>query len=430
LACDDVCMATDIADEPRHTRTEVTEHLTVLTVCDEWFPASGGISAFNRYLCRALAQAGHSVFCLVPSASSDEHEDARECRTRLVDAAATFGHTTFEALAGRPVLPDGVRPTVVVGHARFTGPMAKALADQSYPQAARLHFVHMHPDRIEWGKGDREDAAFTAEQHTIQERELCETATRTIAVGPLLHEYALSKLTYGPRVADAVQIVPGFDAMPPVRRHRLGRALIMVLGRVHNENKGLALAAKAVGYAVNQLGHSEDDLELYLRGVRPGRGADVRRALLEWSGLPGLTTTIRNYTENPAAVLADLATISLVLMPSFEEDFGLVGWEALCAGVPVLISARSGLGTLIRASGLPGDLVARVVLDVRKDDAVDVPLWASHISRVLHNREAAFRTAEQVLAFMAGRHTWAAAVEVVEDAVRGRQSPTLPRNGG
>src|SRR3954454_8873509 len=52
-------------EPPRVTRFEAKEALTILAVCDEWFPGTGGISAFNRYLCRALSAAGHTVWCLV-----------------------------------------------------------------------------------------------------------------------------------------------------------------------------------------------------------------------------------------------------------------------------------------------------------------------------------------------------------------------------
>jgi hypothetical protein len=57
-------------------------------------------------------------------------------------------------------------------------------------------------------------------------------------------------------------------------------------------------------------------------------------------------------------------------------------------------------------------------LDVLKDDTIDVPLWASRISAVLNNREESFDTAEYVQTAMATRHTWAAVVHVVENAVR------------
>lgn len=408
----------DEAERPRAARIEAKEALTILAVCDEWFPGTGGISAFNRYLCRALASAGHTVLGLVPTSSAAERQDAEDGGVLLINAPPAFGGSPLEALMRKPDLPVGVVPNVVIGHSRYTGPAARVLVEGFYPDAARLHFVHMHPDRTEWGKADRKDAALTTEQATRQERDLCEGATRTIAVGPRLYDYALSKLTYPRHVPDAVQIVPGFDGVVPARRERLGPALVMVMGRVRNENKGLALAAKSVGRAITVLGHSENDLEMYVRGVPVGEGEEVRDALLEWSGVPGLITPIRNYTEHPAEVLDDLAVTSLLLMPSREEDFGLVGWEAMCAGVPVLVSARSGLGTLLLAGDLPKDLTARVVLDVRKNDIVDVPLWANHISRVLHNRDAAFDTAQEVLAIMAKRHTWAAAVAVVEDAVR------------
>jgi hypothetical protein len=75
-----------------------------------------------------------------------------------------------------------------------------------------------------------------------------------------------------------------------------------------------------------------------------------------------------------------------------------------------------GLGKLVQAD-LPREPAARVVLDVLKDDTIDAPLWASRISAVLNNREES-STPPSMCRQPWPHDTWAAAVQVVENAVR------------
>ena len=50
--------------------------LSVLAVATEWESRHGGLSTFNRELCKALVSIGHTVMCLVPSASESEVQAA------------------------------------------------------------------------------------------------------------------------------------------------------------------------------------------------------------------------------------------------------------------------------------------------------------------------------------------------------------------
>ncbi|XP_078661154.1 D-inositol 3-phosphate glycosyltransferase-like isoform X2 [Branchiostoma floridae x Branchiostoma belcheri] len=93
----------------------------------------------------------------------------------------------------------------------------------------------------------------------------------------------------------------------------------------------------------------------------------------------------------------------LVLMPSRAEPFGLVGLEAMAAGVPVLISDQSGLATLI------DEVIPEFhhsVLEIVGDDSVDVGRWASQIGKVLRKSEAEFRRAAELKAKLLESRYW------------------------
>ncbi len=117
--------------------------------------------------------------------------------------------------------------------------------------------------------------------------------------------------------------------------------------------------------------------------------------------------------------MEDVARASLVLMPSRAEAFGLVGLEAIAAGVPVLVSGRSGLGVLLLDQGLP--VAGQAVVDVAataRDFEADVRSWEKSIHAVMRNLPTAFRDAAELRHEMAARCSWATAASTVLDCVR------------
>lgn len=407
-------------------RPPVRRAVRILSLADEWLPGRGGLSAFNRYLCIALAEAGAEVYCAAPAFIATELDDASAEGIQLVEAPLLPGGTPEQALMRRPRLPDGVVPDVVIGHSRITGPQAMALTEEHYRQAVRVHFVHMAPKDNEWWKPARkDDPAAISEERSRVERQLARGAGCVVAVGPRLHLWLQRHLAVDNSIREPVRLDPGFDvpgrgAAPrdaPVRGVPGGVPQILLLGRLADASvKGLDIAAKAVGHALGLRSAGSDEVELLLRGAPPGTAKALRKKFVKWSQQPSLGVDVWNYTDDARAIRDDIARSSLVLMPSRAEGFGLVGLEAIVAGCPVLVSDRSGLGMLLREV-LPDELAARVVVPVKMADSEDVPRWGHMIATVLSNRKAAFATADEVRRLMAERCTWAMAAGQLLDAV-------------
>lgn len=388
-------------------------HRRVLVIADEWFPARGGLSSLNRYLCGAMAAAGAHVSCLVPAASPDEHADAEAAGVHLVAAPRPPGTTEREALMRKPSLPGGAAPDVVIGHGRVTGPIAQAMAEDHFPGSARFHFVHMAPDEIEWYKLDGEnDAGLRARERSRLELDLARDAAAVAPVGPRLHAWLARDLPDGAggRRARLVRLDPGFDMTGPgERRVRDGRPLVMIMGRMDDVHlKGVDLAAKAFGRA-RRLRAGSENWELLVRGAPPGAEGAFRSRLLGWIGDDAAHLTVRGYSSDAREVQEDLQRASLVLMPSRKEGYGLVGHEAITAGTPALVSADSGLAELVRtlAPGHADDLV----VPMRHRPKQDAELWGHRIAAVLGDREAAFARAAKARAALAERANWAMAVD-------------------
>lgn len=402
------------------TRISLPGTPNLLVVADEWFSVHGGISTLNRHLCGGLAATGATVSCLVLSASLTEHDDAAQRGVRLIGARPIAGAPALVALMQKPELPLGGVPDVIIGHGRVTGVAAKFLAENHFPGAARLHFVHVAPDEVEWLRVDRaDDAGERAAQRVAVDLELGRTATRVVAVGPSLHRRLERDLHGLVDVVPPLRFDPGFDGID--NRPRLpapgGPQQVLVLGRMEDaEIKGVDLAAAITARAVDLLGRDSNDVELLVRGAPPGDCARLRDRLRAHAADRALHITVRPFTTDDGTLQQDLARAHLVLMPSRAEGFGLAGAEAIASGVPTLVSDRSGLGRLLRET-LPPDAAARVVVPVTLDETRDVTRWATHAAAILRHPDAAFTDAHAVRQAAARKSTWANATAQLLRAV-------------
>ncbi|MBC5815289.1 MAG: glycosyltransferase family 4 protein [Candidatus Eremiobacteraeota bacterium] len=104
----------------------------------------------------------------------------------------------------------------------------------------------------------------------------------------------------------------------------------------------------------------------------------------------------RGYVERK--VLLELFARSAVfVMPSKYEGFGYGAAQALCAGVPLLVSNSSSLPEVVEgeAPTLPCD---------------DVQAWVTHINAILDDREKAERRAAAIRHGAITRFAWAASI--------------------
>ncbi|MFY1695945.1 MULTISPECIES: glycosyltransferase [unclassified Solwaraspora] len=388
----------------------------ILAIGTEWRSGNGGLSTLNRDLCTALAAAGQDVTCLVLFATDADRAAAEAGGVRLLIADSTPGGGGLEALSRRSVLRADYVPEVIIGHGRITGPAAFRLAED-YPQAKRLHVIHMAPDEIEWykaksspGSETSTDVGALAEDRLWVELELARDANLTAAVGPRLFERYQGYLHEAP--TRIVRLDPGFDTgsvphpgPPPGQPWR-----ILVVGRAEDARlKGLDLAAQAVAQAVRYRDTNAARLELVVRGAPDRHSAELRNSLLAWAGPGPLDVVVLPYSLNEARLSQDLRAASLVLMPSRKEGFGLVGVEAIKAGVPVLISRDTGLGELLKEVW-PTDRIGQLLVPITGDNTEDAPAWGRAIDRALGDREAAFARAEQLRVDLIRQRSWASTV--------------------
>ncbi|MGE0536183.1 MAG: glycosyltransferase [Pirellulales bacterium] len=361
----------------------------ILVIATEWSSRHGGLSTFNREICKALAKAGHTVACYIPKADSAENEDAKAANVTLCTPPEE-AQITYASLYRRPSLPTGFAPTVVVGHGRITGQFARAQVTDNFPQAQRVHFLHMVPDEIEWYK-DNADASQIAEDRLREEKSLCYDAI-PVGVGPRITREFATHL-HGAKIA-VHQFDPGLDSssgnddVPPGIR-------CLVLGRAEDlKLKGLDIAARAVSKLPHPTPNPFPSAPiLCIRGAQPGTGAELQKNLQQYA-VKRIDIRVFEYSSNESHIADDIQSASVVMMPSRAEGFGLVAIEAIAAGRPVLVSDRSGCADLLQ-SACPG-YVPHFVVPTNDDLDLDGEAWGNALERVLRDRETAFRMARDL----------------------------------
>lgn len=109
-------------------------------------------------------------------------------------------------------------------------------------------------------------------------------------------------------------------------------------------------------------------------------------------------------------------------MPSRFEGFGLVAFDAIAHGTPLLVSNKSGVAALLSAElGRMADPMIVVTAD--KIEA-DVARWKNAITSILADLPAAFDYAREVQVRLVPKLNWRATARQLDDAVTRSLQPT------
>ncbi|MEN9986702.1 MAG: hypothetical protein RI925_2204, partial [Pseudomonadota bacterium] len=127
-----------------------------------------------------------------------------------------------------------------------------------------------------------------------------------------------------------------------------------VSGRLDDDRiKQGRLALRAFAQAVAEAREHDGPLALArsprmrMMGIDPAQEDVLLGQVQTWAG--GMfQVDLLPYSEDRAHYFRQLAGSSVALMPSWHEGFGLTGWEAIGAGVPLILGSNSGLWEWLR----------------------------------------------------------------------------------
>lgn len=433
---------------------------TLIAFATQWGSKLGGINSFNADFLSAFGAAygaSAQVVCIVASATPDEVADARDAAVALVplpDAASLPRHLAtrdfvFQASHGTAGLAElrrrdiRFRPeaTIWLGHDRVTGEAAVAAAKAAGGRSALIH--HMSYAAYE---AFAENARAPLEKE-LSQRALFRRADLAVAVGPLLRE-ALHELLGSARPVH--MLVPGLadievrEAPQTFTAFFSGR-LSDDAARIKQGHLGVAAFARAQheARAAGMPASLCRQPKLVLRGVDFGRHAGAMAGPPPADTSADLARFAANYaqgeidlhplpyTQDRRQLYAELSGSSVALMPSWHEGFGLAAWEAIAAGVPLIVSRQSGVYRLLEHHHPQVGPACVHAVEVRGASAFpyfhpdDLRAVVGSLKKVADNPAGARRAAARLRAEMGG-YTWAACVE---QAAQAFQWPLIKRVG-
>lgn len=350
---------------------------TLIAIATAWGPKYGGINAFNYDLLIALAAAHWSwlqVVCVVAESSDDEVQQVLDqYQISLINLKLSSGSIDkeYSSLIWSTIQSKGLsfepENLVFLGHDRITGAVAIELANTYGGRSALIH----HMSYAHYESFAENSAASRSKQ--IEQEQLLSQADMCLAVGPLLQNSAAQMLDC--QISDIPMLIPGLADITP-RQNQSTTFIAFVSGRldtgaqkIKQAHLGVAGFADAVQRCDRDTGlpdvlRGENEPRLVLRGIDLevalntdliGAEVELKEIAQDYAGR-AINIQALPFTQDRVELFDDLKKASVCLMPSWHEGFGLVAWEAIAAGVPLIVSKKSG--------------VYRFLKELRKDNLI------------------------------------------------------------
>ncbi|KAI8513110.1 hypothetical protein Bbelb_097490 [Branchiostoma belcheri] len=381
---------------------ETAESSSVLLVSGQYATSEDCSSPISRQVAQTLTVAGRKVYSTVLEDTEEDRKCAKADGVELILPTRSQGDTrepslhwlTFDHVDRYPNdrLPQNVG--WIVGHAGVTSRAAATIKEQRFPQASLSLVTQTIPEDTEKYKEDEKAMGIGEKEDSI--RQDAEKADTVFSVGHRTQDHFINSFCAIPKDKRPIHYL--FLPKPSdlflnttVEYFETSEKVVLLFGRVTTVERvnGFDLAVKALSTALER---SQDRIKLRIRGVSQEE-YQASMGILQTSINSGklIPTLLPHGTQED--VCRDMQQAHLVLMPSRAEPFGLVGLEAMAAGVPVLISDQSGLADLVNKF-VPE--FRHSVLRITGDDSVDVRRWADQIADVLRMSEAEFRRAAEL----------------------------------
>ncbi|XP_078579801.1 uncharacterized protein LOC144863984 isoform X2 [Branchiostoma floridae x Branchiostoma japonicum] len=416
---------------------------SVLLVSTEYGTSKGGISTINLNAARVLIAAGAEVYATVLEASQQDERDAERDGVNLIKpvsagstAKPSLDWLTLYHSAHFPQIPVNVN--CIVGHVDVTSMAARKIKEERFPHAKLAMFGHVAPEETEHYKSDEKALGVGRKEASIQDD--IGKAGVVFSVGPrihrhydrFLHQRGVDHYIFLPepsKVFSEANVI--FGESEGVKK---AERVVLSIGRVRNVErlKGHDLAAGSIDKAAQRL-DNQYTLRLRVRGIDENDFKKSKRILEEKLRSGRVKPTLLPYGTQEE-IRRDMEACHLVLMPSRAEPFGLVGLEAIAAGVPVLISEHSGLAELIEelSDRLGQPTFRHCIVKMKGDTATDADAekWAERIEDVLKNARSEFAEARAFREKLLGSKYWEESHQKFLQACGITATPSAQAEGG
>lgn len=337
----------------------------IIFIANYWGATSGGISTFNYDLARAVAkrrkEKNQITVCLLLNSINDvEKKEIQEQYGLKLISLLDDDNEDYEDTIELPSFLKGLKKMVGfrekdniiwVGHDIKTGNYANICKNEYGGKS--LVFSHMNYSEYYYlATGDEEKE----EQKESLQKRVLQQADWVCAVGPVLKDYA-EDIRHEVNKNDVSEFIPGMLEVEPATTIP-NTYKILFFGRIDKKNNyvkqpKLAIAAFAKAYDCDikqKMGVFKNNPRMEVYGyskIDDDDKEDLKNLVREYT-TDTLNITPRKYVKERDKLREALRTSSLCIMVSRHEGFGLAAYEAISAGVPIIISDNTGLDRFLK----------------------------------------------------------------------------------
>ncbi|MDO8418232.1 MAG: tetratricopeptide repeat protein, partial [Agitococcus sp.] len=330
----------------------------LIAFATRWGAKFGGINSFNTDLLSAVGAAFFEhieTVCIVLSADKEEIEDAKNNEVHLISldsSSNSYDDSLIPAITQKINSLSSDSAIVCLGHDRITGTIAIKVAQELGGQSAVIHHMSYHHYE------SFTENSQLAQQKIQEQKRIFNQASIVLAVGPLLRDALTDLLDDEKEVHTLIAGLADISVKntPKTFKAFLSGRLSQDAQKLKQAYLGIAAFAKAI-YQATQNTALPDALKAKNSPSIELRGVDFEQhnskiitaeeqeliRFAESYANRAITLHALPFTTDRNELFSSLKNATVAMMPSWHEGFGLVAWEAIAAGVPLIISDKSGV---------------------------------------------------------------------------------------
>ena len=323
--------------------------IAIVFIATAWERNNGGINSINNSLLKSLSkvistdQQNWRLFCVV----TQQSEDADKIEEIFADYKITLFKTSNPITSTRlrkEMSKTNFNQYFFIGHDVITGDYANKLRDRYGSNAVSIIFHHMDYKKYYYL---REKEPVKIREKELLQKKIIPAADIIVPIGPSLTKSAqdLCKDARREQLTKIHEINPGMEDIEPIEgAHNIHK--VILFGRLEDKNnavKQIELAVDALGKYLSEPNDNEIIIKCF--GYTDNEAVNQKKLMDEICKASGkaISITANSYINDEKELFDEIASASLCIMPSTYEGFGLTGYEAISAGVPVIISENTGL---------------------------------------------------------------------------------------
>lgn len=322
---------------------------TVGVFATAWGSKYGGLNALSTRLSKSLANilSENTIYFFVERYSD---EDFLEAKTYGINLFAVEYDQNLPNTINQLISTDNIRFQWWIGNDIKTGEYSNLCRDAFGGKS--INIMHMSYYNYAYVKHENSNSLAIAEKIEKQ-TSIFRNSDKVAAVGPLLLE-RLKEITKGEK--DTFCLIPGLSHFPTKQSSNSHLSGIS-FGRFDENELFLKQSllpvlafSRAIKNGFNNSIKGLIDSDLKIVGATEEVGKMMQHISFEEAERE-INLQIFDFIEDESKVEKFLAESNLAIILSWHEGFGLTAWEAISAGVPLIVSKNTGVYKYIESLG-------------------------------------------------------------------------------